>query len=74
MLNANLVKTILLGKGMKAGVSFLMITMIAALQVISGLTRNKFAASKRKGICIGVVKSMGYVVKNRELIIEPDEA
>ncbi|WP_419902769.1 recombinase family protein [Kiloniella sp.] len=43
-------------------------------EVIGERIRDKLAASKRKGMWMGGVTPMGYVVKNRELVIEPDEA
>ena len=43
-------------------------------EVIGERIRDKLAASKRKGMWVGGVTPMGYVVKNRELVIEPDEA
>ena len=43
-------------------------------EVISERIRDKLAASKRKGIWIDGVTLMDYMVKNRELVIEPDEA
>lgn len=36
--------------------------------------RDKIAASKRKGIWMGGPVPLGYVVKDRKLIVEPDEA
>jgi site-specific DNA recombinase len=36
--------------------------------------RDKFAASKRKGMWMGGVPPLGYDVKNRKLEINPDEA
>ena len=43
-------------------------------EVIGERIRDKLAASKRKGMWMGGVTPMGYVVKNRELVIDPDEA
>lgn len=43
-------------------------------EVIGERIRDKLAASKRKGMWMGGVTPMGYVVKNRELIIDPQEA
>jgi len=36
--------------------------------------RDKVAASKRKGMWMGGVVPVGYVVKDRQLVINPDEA
>jgi len=36
--------------------------------------RDKFAASKKKGMWMGGVPPLGYLIKNRQLIIEPKEA
>ncbi|WP_244427591.1 recombinase family protein [Bartonella queenslandensis] len=43
-------------------------------EVIGERIRDKLAASKRKGMWMGGVTPMGYVVKNRELVVEPNEA
>src|SRR5262249_3245983 len=36
--------------------------------------RNKFAASKRKGIWMGGMPSLGYDIKNRKLVVNEPEA
>ena len=43
-------------------------------EVIGERIRDKFAASKRKGMWMGGVTPLGYVVKDRNLLIEPTEA
>ncbi|MEO5347943.1 MAG: recombinase family protein [Magnetococcus sp. YQC-9] len=36
--------------------------------------RDKFAASKKKGMWMGGHPPLGYIVQNRKLVIQPDEA
>jgi site-specific DNA recombinase len=43
-------------------------------EVIGERIRDKFSASKRKGIWMGGVTPMGYRVQDRQLHIHPDEA
>jgi len=43
-------------------------------EVIGERIRDKFAASKRKGMWMGGVTPLGYIVKDRNLLIEPAEA
>ncbi len=43
-------------------------------EVIGERVRDKFAASKRKGLWMGGVVPLGYDVKDRQLHINPDEA
>jgi len=43
-------------------------------EVIGERIRDKFAASKRKGMWMGGVTPLGYVVKDRHLLIEPTES
>lgn len=43
-------------------------------EVIGERIRDKFAASRRKGMWMGGPVPLGYVVKDRKLVIEPVEA
>lgn len=43
-------------------------------EVIGERIRDKFAASRRKGMWMGGPVPLGYVVKDRKLVIEPAEA
>lgn len=43
-------------------------------EVIGERIRDKVAASKRKGIWMGGVTPFGYIVRDRQLLIEPEQA
>src|SRR4051794_5565021 len=43
-------------------------------EVIGERVRDKIAASKRKGLWVGGPLALGYVSRNKKLMIEPQEA